>query len=304
MTADANSTIQPVRHRTLLRWATRASLTVALVLIAAKLAVWLITDSVALLSSLIDSTLDAGASLVNLLAVAHALTPADREHRFGHGKAEPLAGLAQAAFIAGSSIFLLFEAGHRILTPRLVQHGDLGIAVMVLSITATLGLVAFQRFVVRRTGSLAISADSLHYKGDLLANLGVIMALVLSTRFGWHYADPILAIVVALYLIQGAWRISRLSLDQLMDRELPDEQRQQIREIAMSHTEVRNVHEMRTRASGLQTFIQMHLELDGSMALHRAHDIADAVELQIMQEFPGAEVIIHQDPAGIDETHA
>lgn len=304
MTADANSTIQPVRHRTLLRWATRASLTVALVLIAAKLAVWLITDSVALLSSLIDSTLDAGASLVNLLAVAHALTPADREHRFGHGKAEPLAGLAQAAFIAGSSIFLLFEAGHRILTPRLVQHGDLGIAVMVLSITATLGLVAFQRFVVRRTGSLAISADSLHYKGDLLANLGVIMALVLSTRFGWHYADPILAIVVALYLIQGAWRISRLSLDQLMDRELPDEQRQRIREIAMSHTEVRNVHEMRTRASGLQTFIQMHLELDGSMALHRAHDIADAVELQIMQEFPGAEVIIHQDPAGIDETHA
>jgi ferrous-iron efflux pump FieF len=292
------------QHGPLLRWASRASVAVAVALIAAKLAVWLVTDSVALLSSLIDSTLDAGASLVNLLAVSHALTPADREHRFGHGKAEPLAGLAQAAFISGSSVFLLFEAGHRLLTPRTVQHGELGVAVMILSIVATLGLVLFQRSVVRRTGSIAIAADSLHYKGDLLANLGVILALILSTRFGLTYADPLLAIAVAFYLLWGAWSISRQSLDQLMDRELPDERRSRIREIALAHAEVMDVHDLRTRASGLQTFIQLHLELDGAMALHRAHDIADAVELQIMQEFPGAEVIIHQDPAGLEEAHA
>lgn len=276
---------------------------VALLLIVVKLVAWIVTDSVAMLSSLIDSVLDAAASIVNLVAVAHALTPADREHRFGHGKAEPLAGMAQAAFVSGSAVFLLFEAGQRLFSPRPVAAGELGIAVMVFSVLATLGLVTFQRYVVKRTGSVAISADSLHYKGDLLANGGVIVALVLSTQLGWTAADPLLAAVIGIYILFGAWGIARQSLDQLMDRELPDDQRKRIRSIAMAHTEVRDVHDLRTRASGLQTFIQFHLELDGGMALHRAHDIADAVELQILQEFPGAEVIIHQDPAGVEEAH-
>lgn len=302
MDANSEHRAQEGDHR-LMRLASRASVAVAGILILVKLNAWLVTDSVALLSSLIDSVLDAGASLVNLVAIAHALTPADREHRFGHGKAEPLAGMVQSALIAGSALFLLFEAGHRMLHPRAVQASEVGIAVMVFSIAATLGLVLFQRYVARRTGSVAVAADSLHYKGDLLANCAVILALFLSGFLGWIYADPIMAAAVGLYILWGAWGIVGQSFDQLMDRELPDEQRTRIRAIAMEHPEVRNVHELRTRSSGLQTFIQLHLELDGNMALYRAHDIADTVELEILREFPGAEVIIHQDPAGLEEPH-
>lgn len=299
MTSDAeNRQNEPHDSHRLLRWATRASVAVACVLIVTKLGAWLLTDSVSVLSSLIDSVLDAIASVINLVAVAHALTPADREHRFGHGKAEPLAGMAQAAFIAGSAVFLLFEAGHRLFHPRPVMAGEIGIAVMVFSIVATFALVSFQRFVARRTGSVAISADSLHYKGDLLANCAVIAALLLSSGLGWVYADPILAAGVAIYILIGAWGIVGQSLDQLMDRELPDEQRARIRAIAMAHGDVIDVHDLRTRASGLQTFIQLHLELDGALRLVEAHAIADRVETEIMNEFPGAEVIIHQDPAG------
>lgn len=304
MTMDAENSqdLQASNHR-LLRWATRASVTVASILIVAKLGAWLMTDSVALLSSLIDSVLDAIASVVNLVAVAHALTPADREHRFGHGKAEPLAGMAQAAFIAGSAVFLLFEAGHRLLHPRPVSATEIGIVVMLFSIVATLALVTFQRYVARRTGSVAISADSLHYKGDLLANTAVIVALLLSGGLGWTYADPILAAAVGIYILIGAWGIVGQSLDQLMDRELPDDQRARIRAIAMGHSEVMDVHDLRTRTSGIDTFIQLHLELDGALPLVEAHAIADSVELEIMNEFPGAEVMIHQDPAGIEEPH-
>lgn len=285
----------------LMRAATYASVAVAMVLVVAKLAAWWLTDSVAILSSLIDSGLDLGASLINLYAVRQALTPADHEHRFGHGKAEALAGLAQSTFIAGSALFLLIEAGHRLFTPRPIVSSDIGIAVMVLSIALTIALVGFQYFVIRRTNSLAISADSLHYKADLLANLAVIVAIVMVTELGLVYADPLFAIGIAFYIVFGAWGIFRRSLDQIMDRELPDDQRQVIREIAIAHPRVESVHDLRTRSSGVQAFIQLHLELDGDMTLTEAHNIADAVELEILRKFPDAEVIIHQDPAGIDE---
>jgi ferrous-iron efflux pump FieF len=285
----------------LMRMATYCSVAVAGFLVCAKLGAWWMTDSVSVLSSLFDSGLDLGASLINMFAVAHALQPADREHRFGHGKAEALAGLAQSTFIAGSAVFLLIEAGRRLVEPRQLAHVDVGIAVMVLSIVMTLGLVLFQYFVVRRTASLAISADSLHYKGDLLANLAIIGALVVTAEFGWIYADPLLGIMVAVYIVYGAYGIFRQSLDQLMDHELPDEQRALIRSIALGHDEVEDVHDLRTRRSGLQSFIQLHIEMDGNMRLSRAHEIADAVELEILAEFPEAEVIIHQDPAGLEE---
>lgn len=284
-----------------MRLASIASVAVAIVLIVAKAVVWFRTDSVAILSSLIDSLMDAGASIVNLVAVRHALTPPDAEHRFGHGKAEALAGLGQAAFIAGSAGFLVFQAAERLLHPAPVQHGDLGIAVMALSIVLTFGLVAFQRHVVRRTGSLAIGADSLHYVGDLLTNLAVIVALVLASRFGVIAADPLFAIGIALYILYAAWGILRESFDHLMDRELPDETRARIRDIALAHPEVRALHDLRTRASGTSHFIQLHLEMDGDMTLMRAHRIAEEVEESIRIAFPGAEVIVHQDPAGIDE---
>ncbi len=286
-----------------MRAATYASVSVASVLIAAKLTGWLMTDSVAILGSLVDSLLDAGASVINLLAVRHALTPADREHRFGHGKAEALAGLAQAAFIAGSAVFVLFQAGERLVDPRLPSQSETGIAIILFSIGLTLGLVAFQAFVVRRTGSLAISADSLHYRSDLLMNIGVIAALGLTAWFGTAVIDPLFAAAIGLYILYGAVRIFRRAIDPLMDRELPDDQRARIRNIALDHPDVRGLHDLRTRSSGVRTFIQLHLVLDPDMSLIKAHAIADAVEADIMAAFPGAEVIIHQDPDGIDEPH-
>jgi ferrous-iron efflux pump FieF len=288
-------------HAPLVRLATYASVATALVLIVAKVVAYLLTDSVSLLSTLLDSLLDVAASLLNLLAVRHALTPADREHRFGHGKAEPLAGLGQATFITGSAIFLLFEAGQRFIDPRPLHNTTVGIAVMVFSIVATVALVAFQRHVIRRTGSVAIRADSLHYVGDVLVNGSVILALVLTIQLGWSSIDAIFGLGIAFYIVFTAWQIARASFDMLMDRELPDADRRRIREIALAHPQVKALHDLRTRAAGPNVFVQLHLEMDGRLSLFDAHAVADAVEVEVMQAFPGAEVIIHQDPAGIRE---
>ncbi len=293
----------PEHRGRLMRWASYASVSAASVMIAAKLAGWIATGSVSVLSTLIDSFLDVGASLVNLIAIHHALQPADHEHRFGHGKAEPLAGLAQAAFIAGSAAFLLIEAGHRLFEPQAIARTDFGIAVIVLSIAITLVLVAFQMYVVRRTGSVAIRADSLHYRSDLLLNLGVLASLVLVRELGWTLADPLLAVLIAGYILRGAWMIGKTALDHLMDRELPDEDRQRIRGIALAHPGVRDLHDLRTRASGTQFFIQLDLEMDGELSLNAAHAIAEEVMERVASAYPKAEVFIHQDPHGIHETH-
>ena len=289
------------RKGRLMRRATYASVSVAVFLIVIKFAAWLMSDSVAVLATLVDSMLDAAASLVNLFAVRQALTPADREHRFGHGKAEPLAGLIQSAFIAGSALFLFVEVGRRFAGPREVQEGGVALAVMGVSIVLTILLVSYQRYVVRETESLAISADKLHYFSDLLANISVVVALILATQFGLHWVDPLFGAIIAVYIVWSAWEIIRQSLDQLMDRELPDGERKRIREIALSHPEVRSVHDLRTRSSGRDIFIQLHIELDPSATLMHAHVVSDAVEAMLRKAFPAAEVIIHQDPEGIDE---
>jgi ferrous-iron efflux pump FieF len=260
-----------------------------------------VSGSVSLLSSLLDSLLDAFASVINLLAVRHAVTPADREHRFGHGKAEPLAGLAQAAFISGSAVLLLIQATQRLWDAPPVSNTGLGIAVSIFSLVLTLGLVRFQRSVVAQTGSLAIGADELHYRSDLILNVSVIVALLLSGRLGWHIADPIFGAAIGVWILWSAWRIVMQSLTQLMDRELPDEDRARIRRIAESHPEVRAVHDIKTRAAGPTAFIQLHLEMDGRMTLAHAHEISDAVETAIREAFPGTEIMIHQDPEGIQE---
>ena len=288
----------------LMRLATYASVATATVLIGVKLVAWIYTDSVSLLSTLIDSVLDALASIINLLAVRQALMPADREHRFGHGKAEPLAALGQATFISGSALFLVFEASHRLFTPAPVSHTGFGIGVMVFAIVATFILTRFQAYVVRKTGSIAIQADALHYFGDLLVNGSVILALLLVSQMGWIWADPIIGLGIAAYILVNAWRIARGAYDMLMDRELPDDDRQRIKDIVQSHPAVIGSHDLRTRASGRDTFIQIHLELDGEMTLLRSHEIADEVEARLLEIFPGAEVIIHQDPHGIEEPRA
>ena len=287
----------------LMRLATKASVAVALILVAVKMAAWLLTGSISILSSLIDSLMDVLASAINLFAVHHALQPPDAEHRFGHGKAEPLAGLGQAAFIAGSAVLLTIEAVRRLFEPQAVVEVEIGIAVMVFSIGLTVLLVAFQRYVVRRTDSTVIGADALHYESDVLINGSVIISLGLSHWFGWQAADPIFAILIAAYLLRGAWSIAQKSLDVLMDREFPDEERARITEIALSHSEVTGMHDLRTRRAGLQQFIQLHLEMDGDKRLIEAHQIADEVEAWICEAYPGAEVIIHQDPHGLAEDH-
>jgi ferrous-iron efflux pump FieF len=287
----------------MMRRAATASVVVAAVLIAAKVGAWLATDSVAVLSSLLDSLLDAAASLVNLVAVRHALTPADEEHRFGHGKAEPLAGLAQSAFVCGSAVILLMEAIHRFGSPQPVQRPEIGIAVSVLAIVLSAGLVWYQRRVVARTGSVAIAADSLHYGADALLNGAVVAAILIGAFLDAPLVDPLFGALISLWILRGAARLARQSFDLLMDRELPPGDRERILRIARARPEVLDVHDLRTRSAGTHIFVQMHIELDADMRLARAHEIADAVEHEIRAAYPNAEIIIHQDPAGIDEAH-
>jgi ferrous-iron efflux pump FieF len=285
----------------LMRRASYAAVFVASVLIVAKTVAWLMTDSVAMLSSLVDSLLDVVASSINLIAIQHALMPADAEHRFGHGKAEPLAGLGQAVFIGGSAVFLLFEAANRLIHIREVQNEMIGVSVMMVSILLTILLVSYQRYVVRKSGSIAVAADSVHYKADLLVNVGVIAGLLATMTLGWYIVDPLVGIAVAVYISYCAWKIFQTSYNMLMDHELPDEDRQRIKDIVRAHPQVHSMHDLRTRSSGLNTFIQLHLEMDGDMTLMEVHRIADEIELQVQEAFPNAEVMIHQDPEGLEE---
>jgi ferrous-iron efflux pump FieF len=286
---------QSMSRAALLKLASVASVITASFLIVAKLVAWYMTGSVSLLASLVDSVMDSIASLINLFAIRYSLQPADEEHRFGHGKAEPLAGLAQAAFIAGSAIFLILHAIDRLRFSHQIEQIGIGVGVMVLAIVLTVVLLAIQRYVIKRTDSTAIKADSLHYKTDLLTNLSILLALYLST-LGWTWADPVFAIAVAIYIFSSAFHIGHEAFQQLMDRELPDEILEQIQATAMGHEAVLGTHELRTRQSGHTRFVQLHLELDENLSLKQAHQIADEVELQIKAFLPGAEVLIHQDP--------
>jgi ferrous-iron efflux pump FieF len=285
----------------LMRRATYASLAVASLLVLVKLGAWIATDSVSLLSSLIDSLLDGAASLVNLVAVRQALVPPDREHRFGHGKAEPLASLGQAAFIAGSAVLLLVQAIQHLIVPTFVANADVGLGVMAFAVATTLILVAYQRHVVKRTGSLLISSDAFHYRADLVLNLSVIISLILTVELGWRAIDPAFGGLIGLWIIWGAWKVAQKAIVQLMDHELPDQDRTRIRNIVLSHPQVRAVHDLKTRAAGPDSFVQIHIEMDGGLSLAQAHKISDEVEAAIHAAFPRGEVIIHQDPEGIEE---
>ncbi len=279
----------------LLKLATRASVTTAIILIIAKLVAYWQTDSVGILASLVDSLMDAGASIINLLAVGYALAPPDAEHRYGHGKAESLAGLAQATFIAGSGLFLILEAIQRLITPQPIEAFGIGLGVMAFSVFATLILIAIQRHVINKTHSAAIRADALHYKTDLLTNTAIIAALLLS-QLGWLGTDPLFALAIAAYILYSSWKIASEAFNDLLDHELSDNTRQQIIEITKGHPDVRGMHDLRTRLSGRTEFIQLHLELDDEIPLIEAHDIADQVEAKIIKTIPTADVVIHLDP--------
>ncbi|MGH6889135.1 MAG: cation diffusion facilitator family transporter [Rhizomicrobium sp.] len=296
---SASPAIGAERSR-LMQHAAYAAVAVSAVLVLVKAAAYILTNSVGMMAALADSALDLFASSINLIAIHSALAPADREHRFGHGKAEPLAGLAQGAFIAGSATFLVVQSIGRLVSPQRLEHVGIGLVVMGASVLAVLALVLFQRIAVARTGSLAIRADRVHYIGDIATNLGVILGIVLAGGFGILVADPAVGLGVAAALAASAFNVVRRSYDQLMDRELPEGERARIKSIALARPEVRNLHDLRTRAAGVNKFVQLHIELDPDISLMRAHEISDAVEADILSAFPDAQVIIHQDPAGVE----
>jgi ferrous-iron efflux pump FieF len=292
---ETRLTLEPARAARLMRWATYASVTTAMVLMAGKLAAALLTGSVSVLASLVDSMMDAAASIINLLAVHYSLQPPDRDHRFGHGKAEPLAGLVQAAFIAGSALFLILHAVDRLLHPQPIKEVLIGVGVLGFAIVATGALLTFQHYVIRRTQSTAIRADALHYATDLLTNAATILALGLAV-LGWPSMDPLFAIGIALYILYSAGKIGHESIQLLMDRELPPEVHVRIKNLAFAHPRVRGVHDVRTRSSGQTYFIQLHLMLDDYLPLVEAHQVSDEVEMAIKAAFPNADVLIHEDP--------
>lgn len=283
------------QHARLLRLATYASVAIALLLIGLKSVVWYISGSVSLLASLIDSVMDGGASLINLFAVSYALIPADKGHRFGHGKAEALAGLTQSALISGSAIVVLLQGVDRLLHPQPLDAAWLGVAVMLFSIVATLVLLRYQGYVIKRTGSTAIRADALHYRSDLLMNISIIAALI-AAHYGVPAADALFGVAVALLIGYGAITIGRDAVHILMDHELSDEIRAEALAVARAVPGVVDVHDLRTRQSGQQWFMQLHLELPGHLPLTEAHARGEEVRRAIEQRFPQADVLVHKDP--------
>ena len=279
----------------LIKLATWASVVAAISLIGVKTWGWDQTQSVSLLASLIDSTMDSAASLINFFAIRYAMAPADKEHRFGHGKAEALAGLAQALLILVSIGLLLTQTLGRLWNPLVVENTPIGISIMLVSMVLTGALVVFQWYVVKRTQSNAIKADSLHYTSDFLMNFGVIIALFLAS-IGYHGADPYFALSIGAFVVYSAWGIAQSAFHLLLDHELSDEQRHLITQLALTQPQVIGMHDLRSRQSGHMQFIQLHLELQEDMLLLEAHGVAEALEHRIMAVFPYADVIIHLDP--------
>lgn len=282
----------------LMKMATFFSVAVAILIIIVKVGAWVVTDSLSLLSSLVDSVMDVTASFVSFMAVRYSLEPADEDHRFGHGRAEDIASFSQSMFIAGSGIFIVIEAVGRFINPVTITNEMVGIGTMIFSIIMTLILLSFQRYVIAKTHSSAVKADALHYKTDLLVNVIVILSFILSKYMDMHFIDTILAIVIAAYIFSSAWKVGRGAFDKLMDREFEDNEREKIITAVLSHKDVRGLHDLRTRSLGIKPFIQLHLEMDGDISLKQAHKISDEVELKILEIYPDAEVIIHQDIKG------
>ncbi len=286
----------------LTRSAALASIATALFLVGLKLwATWQ-TGSSAMLGSLADTALDLVASIATLIGVWVAAHPADENHRFGHGKAEALAAMVQIILIVLSAAAIGWRSFGHLIEGSEVRAAEEGIIVSGIAIAATLGLLAWQRHVIRRTRSIAIQTDHLHYQSDLLLNMAVIAALVLDSMLGLTGADPLFGMAIAAWLMWGAWRAAGEAVDHLMDREWPEEKRNRFVELAARHPELSNLHDLRTRTSGTRDFVQFHVDLPGMMTVDAAHEIIERVEADLMQHFPNMELLIHIDPAGhIDE---
>lgn len=239
--------------------------------------------------------MDSLASLISFFSIRIALRPADTEHRFGHGKAESLAALTQAAFITGSAAFLFLHAVERLFSPQPIGHMDLGLGVMVVSMVLTIALVSLQKWALRRVVSQALAADSLHYVTDLLSNSLIIVALLLS-RWGIDYADSVFSLFLAFWIVKSAWDIAKGALNELMDRQIPIKEREHIAQIIEQTPGVMGFHDLKTRSAGDHYFIQFHLDIFYQLTFDEAHQITDEVENRIIASYPKAEVIVHGDP--------
>lgn len=286
------------QYQQLVKRAAKFAVIVSSSLIIIKAIAWWLTDSVTILAAMTDSLVDLFASLTNMIVLRYALQPADEDHAFGHGKAESLAALAQGAFITGSALFLLMSGTQRLIYPKFIENGDWGVAISIISIVLTAVLVWYQGYVVKKTQSPAIKADLLHYKTDVFMNGAMLVAMILNA-FGFIYADGLFAIGIALYIVTSAVQMVWEAVQALLDHALPEEEIIQIKKIVHGESEAIGFHDLKTRRSGAVRFIQFHLELDDNYPLFKAHEIAERIERKLLQAFPLADIIIHEDPISV-----
>ena len=287
-------------HR-LKHWAAFASVSVAVGLMLLKLIASIYSGSLAVLSSLVDSISDIFASLITYVAIRFSSLPASPNHRYGYGKVEALSALVQAAFIAGSGMFVIYEGINRLVHPRPLSDTGLGILVMGISLTATLLLIGFQNYVIKKTDSMALKADRMHYVVDLLTNGEIILSLIVVEIFNINWFDTVSALFISGYLLYNAWQMTRSAIEQLLDRELPFEIRESVINIIKNCRFCHGMHDLRTRNLGGSYIFEVQLELDGTLSLYEAHELTEIVEREVKHLYPGSQVIIHQDPAGLEE---
>jgi len=281
--------------------AVTASILTATFLFIMKTVAALMTGSIAVLSSLVDSLADIVSSMVSYIAVKFSLKPPSCAYRYGYFKAEALSALVQAAFIAGSGLFVVYNGVDRILNPMPLKQTGIGVVVMVLSLIFSLALILFQNFVTKHTDSMAVKADSAHYVVDILTNSATIISLLIVGRFHIEWLDVVTAFGIAAYLLYYAFSITSEAVSYLMDKELPEEVKQNVAQIIQKSEQIKGFHDLRTRDLGGVYYFEIHLEMDGSLPLTKAHEIGDAVENKIKEHYPNAQVLIHQDPYGLKE---
>lgn len=277
------------------------SLLVAFVIIAMQLYAYYMTNAMVVLASVLESVMDAIASATALFALYTAHRPADHNHRYGHGKAEPLVAMGQAAFIAGSGIYFIIQSASRIINPEPVRETGFGITVMLISSALIVALLFYQHKIVLRTQSLSIKADFLHYLNDIIVNGLVMVSLWLGGSRDWPWLDGTASIIIASYIMFSAYRLGKTAVDELMDLELNTEHRQRILSIMKSHKAVEGIHDLRTRRSGPDIFIEAHVEMSAHMSLQAVHHVTDMIENALRMEFPTAHITLHQEPAGIQD---
>lgn len=277
------------------------SVSVALLLIILKLIAFIKTDSLAIFSSFIDSITDLFASMISFIAVYFSTKPASINHRYGYGKSEALSAFLQAVLVGVSGLFVVIDGINRLIHPVELAHTDVGIWIMITSIAATLFLVLFQTYVANKTNSLAIKADRAHYTVDFLTNSAVIISLIFVKFFNFIYFDAIAALFISLYLLYSAYQLAVEAIDQITDKELSEDIRKNIADIVHNSEGIRGMHDFRSRSLGERYFFELHLEIDGSISLLKAHEFSEAVERKILEAYPDSQILIHQDPYGLKE---